>query len=332
MYYITITDASGAIATDSIYIGITHLNPNIAVSASYNPICIGDSLVLTGTGGISYIWSTTDTTNTIQVAPPSTQTYYVTGTDGICFNEDSIIIDVVPMPIVGITGDSILCFGNQVQITASGGGDYLWNNSSTNASISVSPTVSQYYFVTVSSPPCMVVDSFFVLVNPLPVAFAGYDTAITIGAEAPLHGSGGIYYEWTPSFDLSCSICPNPTATPNETTTYWLTVANEFGCIDEDNVVVEVFCGNVFFPNAFTPNGDINNGEFKVQGNCIKSIDIKIFNRWGDLLFETNNLENSWDGIYNGLLVPTDVYTYKYSCQFITGEHKSGSGSIIVFY
>ena len=84
------------------------------------------------------------------------------------------------------------------------------------------------------------------------------------------------------------------------------------GCLDTATVrvVVQTNTGDFFIPNAFTPNGDGKNDVFKAYGSSIREIDLKIFNQWGQLVFESQDAQKGWDGYYGGRLQAAGVYLY----------------------
>lgn len=88
----------------------------------------------------------------------------------------------------------------------------------------------------------------------------------------------------------------------------------------------------IYVPNSFTPNGDGLNDQFFVQGEAIQTFKMQVFNRWGDLVFESNDVNNGWDGKFNGNLVPQGAYVYKLSASSITGRRTTKEGTINVLF
>ncbi len=325
----TVTGTDGTCSNTASFQVVVNALPVIGIGGN-NSICEGTSTTLTATGGASYLWSTTEATPSITVSPAGTTTYTVTGSDGTCSNSASVTVTVNSVPSAVISGDTIICAGTSTLLSASGGSTYLWSNSATSAAVTVSPASDQTYTVTVSNGNCSDVASINVHVNPLPMVDAGNDTTIYLGNSANLNGSGGLIYAWSPPDGLSCTDCQNPTATPDETTLYTLTVTDANGCSNTDQVLVtvEYNCGDVFVPNAFSPNGDGFNDEFLVRGNCITSITFKVFDRWGEKVFETQTPGMGWNGDYNGDPLNGGVYSYYYTGTLITGEIITGKGNV----
>jgi gliding motility-associated-like protein len=88
----------------------------------------------------------------------------------------------------------------------------------------------------------------------------------------------------------------------------------------------------LYVPNSFTPNGDGLNDFFYVQGEAIQTFKIQVFNRWGDLILESNDVNTGWDGKFNGQLVPQGTYVYKLSASSVTGRRTTKEGTINVLF
>jgi len=100
---------------------------------------------------------------------------------------------------------------------------------------------------------------------------------------------------WWPSEGLSCDTCEQPLASPGETTVYHLAVIDDYGCVNEDSVTVRPYYP-VYVPSTFTPNGDGVNDVFFVGGLPQEGFHLQIFDRWGNLVFETKDQREPWLG------------------------------------
>ena len=121
-------------------------------------------------------------------------------------------------------------------------------------------------------------------------------------------------YAWTPSTGLNATNTASVRATPQDTTIYKVVVSKK-GCKEEKTIrinVDNVNCGepNIFVPNAFTPNNDGNNDILKVRGRWISKLQFVVYNRWGQEMFTTTDLNNGWNGVFKGNEVAPDVYNY----------------------
>lgn len=142
-----------------------------------------------------------------------------------------------------------------------------------------------------------------------------------------------LFYEWSPSGSLDVTNISNPIASPDETTLYNVMISNEEGCVTERDIeifVKDLECDYpfVFVPSAFSPNGDGENDEFLVRGVNIEEMNITVFNRWGQKVFETNDQSEGWQGTFKGELLAPDVYGYYLTVKCFNGEENFKKGNI----
>jgi gliding motility-associated-like protein len=154
---------------------------------------------------------------------------------------------------------------------------------------------------------------------------------ICISEAAELSSSGGANYAWSPPIGLSCVNCPNPSATPPTTTTYIIMVSSAKNCSATDTVTVFVKgeCPEIYVPTGFSPNGDNNNDVLYVFG-LMKDLHFVIYNRWGQIVFETSDKLIGWNGEHNGMLVQSGIYAYKFTATDPKGTIVKKSGNITV--
>ncbi|MAB48839.1 MAG: hypothetical protein CMC05_09430 [Flavobacteriaceae bacterium] len=199
-------------------------------------ICQGESVVLSASGGTTYLWNNGDTTATIEVSPTVTTTYTVTVFDDLGnSDDDSVTVTVNELPIAQAGNDQTICEGDVVTLTASGGDEYLWSTGETTAFISVAPTSDTAYTVEVTTNGCSSTDDVNVFVNPLPNITVSDDVIIMDGETTTLTVSGSNNYLWstgetTESIDV----------TPSVTTTYTVTSTSVNGCTSNREVTVTV--------------------------------------------------------------------------------------------
>jgi hypothetical protein len=220
-------------AIDTIHVevdgGITPV-----VTASLAEICTSQSTLLTASGGDTYLWNTGATTDTISVSPNVTTTYSVTVSDDFCSGSTDIQISVLP-DVVATSSPSVICNGESTVLTVSAGTSYIWSTGQTTQSITVSPTTTTSYYVTVTGDLCSDSTEVVVFVEDAPDADAGMDQTICWGESASLLASGGVNYYWS-----NYASDPGITVTPGQTTMYSVTVANAMGCEAVDFVTVNV--------------------------------------------------------------------------------------------
>lgn len=139
------------------------------------------------------------------------------------------------------------------------------------------------------------------------------DTTINFGDCVTLYGTQASYYSWSGPNGTICMGCDSITQCLNETTNFIITGYNSKNCKSYDTITVKVNsdCGEMFIPSAFSPNGDGMNDVLYVRGRCLKNFTLQIFNRWGELVFETSDKNVGWDGTQNGQPLNTAVFVYK---------------------
>ncbi len=232
-----------------------------------------------------------------------------------------------------VSGASSICEGSSTQLGASGGTAYSWQpttglNYSGIPNPIASPSVTTTYTVTVTNGPCSATKTVTVNVHPGPVTDVCCDTTISYGQSATLNASGGITYQWLPAYGLSCDNCPNPTATPNQTTTYTVSMATDSGCSVTEFITIDVNCGQVFIPTAFSPNNDGENDRLYVRGKCITQMDFVVFDRWGNKVFESESLNTGWDGTYKGQPMNTGTYVWYLKATLADGTTLDKKGNV----
>lgn len=192
---------------------------------------------------------------------------------------------------------------------------YSWSTGGSIGNV-LSNVASGNYAVTITDQNgCIVTENYTVPQINL-FSFDVFPSSATInpGESIQLNASGAIAYSWSPSASLNCSDCSNPIATPLENTMYVIVGENESGCVDTTIVYITIEEDEfLYIPNTFTPDGDEFNHTFQpIYSDAFDDLnyELTIFNRWGEVIFQTNNKNIGWDGSYNGVLQPNGVYTY----------------------
>ncbi len=226
---------------------------------------------------------------------------------------------IYPLPIADVNSGEI-CRGEDILLTATGGIIYNWQpagtiDDPTSAVVFASPETSTLYtvLVTDTNDCTSAAQSDVVVYQPAPSIEK--DTILRIGdsAFAGFNLGAGYTYEWTPNIELECSTCPGTIFTPLEDRIYTLTITDTLGCFSTDSYfyfeILEVATAGL--PDAFTPNGDGINDKVFVKGWGIESLQsFSIYNRWGEQIFQTNSIDEGWDGTYKGELQSPDSYAY----------------------
>ncbi|MDD4213542.1 MAG: PKD domain-containing protein [Bacteroidales bacterium] len=257
-YHVTLVVSSTDGCTDTVdKTVIVNPLPEITITTSDSTICKGDSAILTGSGGATYLWSTSDTSAVITIAPDLTTTYTVTVTSAEgCTNTASFTITVNSLPTAAInSSDSTICAGDSVTLTASGGVTYLWNTADTTAAIIVVPNTTTTYTVTVTSTEeCIDSANKTVTVNILPTAaITPASSSICTGDSVTLTASGGVTYLWNTA-DTATVI----TVVPDSTTTYKVTVLSAEGCEDSDTATITIDCASITGRTMYAGKANVN--------------------------------------------------------------------------
>ena len=314
-YTVTLTQAPGCVNTASVFVNV---KPFVSLDAGRDTtICLGDSIRLNPlSDGLVYKWSPTGTVSNPNIKQPwakptGTTRYSVFATIGGCQANDGFVVTTVPYPLAYAGRDTSICFGDQAQLRATGGEQYLWYpantlNNNTFQNPIATPYESTIYAVGVyenKGCPKPSYDTVLVTVVPPVKAFAGNDTAVVIGQPMQLLAFGGVQFKWTPSSFLNNPLIFNPIAKLNDDIEYVVKVSTKEGCFAYDTVKVKVYKTppEIFIPTAFTPNGDgLNDNLIPIPVGIVKIIYFKVYNRFGEMVFTTEEIGKGWNGVYKG--------------------------------
>jgi gliding motility-associated-like protein len=230
-----------------------------------------------------------------------------------CFDSITHQVTVHALPSAKITsaGPLNVCYGNSVTLSGPSTLKYLWNTG--DKSQSVTAKKSGIYALTVTdSFGCSSKDSVMITIWPAVVINAGKDTTISLGFNAMLHAIGGNTYNWSPSADLDNPNIPDPIARPMQNTTFIVTATDINGCEGSDSVTVFVIDDHkVDTYNTISPNGDGRNDTWVIDNlGTFKGATVTIYNRYGQILYQTDDYQNNWNGTLNGKDLPEGTYYY----------------------
>jgi len=276
----------------------------------------------------SYLSSTNDPTVTL-TGVDTGSVHLVVKTPAGCTGSDSAQIVVLPINFASLIPDMSFCPHDSMVLTPTGGISYQWMpamylSDDKAAQPVIKPITSQGYTVVATSQyGCKDTMYFAATVYP--------DAVINLVDSVRLY-PGETYqidpqtnctvFSWSPSGALSGKYISNPIASPEVSTNYVVTGITEHGCKTKDSILISVDEGAIIgLPNAFNPGGGVNN-EFKIIKRGIATLNyFRIFNRWGNLVFETKDINEGWNGEYKGVPQPVGVFVY-------TAEAVSKSGKI----
>ncbi|HMK03906.1 MAG TPA: gliding motility-associated C-terminal domain-containing protein, partial [Ferruginibacter sp.] len=305
-------------------------------------ICFGSSIIMlpqtnlqtdifkwTPAAGLNY-----DTAKNPIASPGDTTQYIMTARWGVCQRRDTVMVNVLHKPFVYAGKDTALCyrtnaFLNGTATNLSGTVNYSWsppdslNTPNAATTIARLDTTRQFKLTVTDNYGCnfSIVDSILVTMMPPLVVFAGTDTNAILGRPHQLLASGGTNYVWSPVGPLNSPFIANPLAILYKDTYFSVLVIDAIGCTDDDTVLIKVYEGPTYYiPNAFSPNGDGLNDIFRPVPVGIRSTDyFRLFNRYGELMFQTTKWLKGWDGTYKGRKALAGTYVW-----MIKGTDKNG--------
>jgi gliding motility-associated-like protein len=191
-------------------------------------------------------------------------------------------------------------------------------------------------FVILFNDSCIINDTAFVNIDQISVNAQAQPAIVKKGEQTVLNAVPETYssYNWYPSSMVEDSMnATTTTAIIEETTDFIVIAKNNKGCIATDTVrvtVQDLRCGqeNIFIPSAFTPNGDGKNDIWKIRTNVSTSFSVKIYNRWGEMVFESNDIEQGWDGNFHGKKSESGSYAYYLTVNCENQEQYFSKGNI----
>lgn len=347
--YFVQLDENGCIARDTVRVRVVSFVTLQAMPDT--TICLTDSARLrVNSDGLRFQWTPTATivSNPTDKNPfvrpgPGTTNYVVTARIGRCISTDDVNVTTIPYPIANAGPDLTLCFNTSGPINASiVGNRFVWSPTqglSDPASLNpvAAPRSTTRYILSAFDDlgcPKPGRDTVVVTILPEVIAFAGNDTSVVINQPLQFNAMGGEQYSWTPATNLNRTDVFNPVGvyTGNfDSITYYVTVADANNCTDVDSIRVKVFRTNpqVFVPSAFTPNGDGRNDIFRPLAVGFTKLDyFRVYNRWGQLVFETQTNERGWDGRINGQQQGSNTYVWVVKGTDYTGKVVTAKGTV----
>jgi len=349
-YSDTLTDANGCQYIDA---GIIVSQPGAIglLSDSITLVsCAGDSngaisfVDTGGTPGYSYVWSQGSTSDPLIGIPVGSYTVTVTDANS-CTTTATFTVGVNNPITYNATKSNVLCTPLQngsISLFVSGGSpsyQYQWSNGATTSIVTNLPVGIDS--VTVTDSRGCTVDTGFVIANDSAFTITGVPDTVTInqgdviqlGLEVKNNGAGNPSYTWTPSLGLSCSDCQAPQASPFTTIDYVVNGVTDSGCTSSTQIYITVIPQHQFYvPNAFTPNNDGVNDYWEAFGNkkTWLYVNAEVYDRWGEKIFESNDINFQWDGKYRGQYVTPGEYVYIFKVVFIDDYSVTNKGTITV--
>ena len=327
--YVTVTETTpaGCTVVDSVKVQVdSAFNFSLGEDTAF---CTGGSYTLTAPANFeSYLWNTGATTPTITVSQAGTYSVVINTISGCQFT-DTIKIARNPLPFLTFGKDRVICEGD-VAILAPNDtfSSYLWLNDSSTSRTFEATRTGNYRLRVTNKFGCISEDEVIVRVKPNLDIDLGPDTTICVDTGFTLSvPSGFAFYRWDDGSTL-------PSRFIDTSGVYNVTVTNEFGCSDSDTIKVTInYSTPPFIPDAFSPNQDFVNETWFVKG-LVPSNDlfvVQIFNRWGEMLFESQDVNFNWDGTYKTKPAPEGAYVYRIHTRDCRGFEREYEGQFILF-
>lgn len=340
-YQVIGTNANGC--ADTTYSELVVIPIESIIETSQIDLCVYDvCTILEGTGVNQLSWYSENgqfISNELSIEVcPTTSTYYIaTTSDPGCYWPDSVFVNVVPIPDVNAGDDIEICPGIETTLTATGAYSYVWTTENGDVLEGNNPTTSFYSNQTLfiegfTAEGCSWNDTIQVSVYPQPEAYfeASTDSSTAIGSNVDFTdmSTGATCWSWDFGlYGIPSGETQNASVSYSEAGVFEveLTVCNDYGCYDTYSMLIDVDHEFAFYvPNTFSPNGDGTNDVFFVDGIGIDTdrFNLKIYDRWGELIYEMNSPEEVWtgnhlkggeyyvqDGVYNWIMILRDEAT-----------------------
>ena len=349
-YTVTASRAGCRDSAQSITINVqpgpsVNIGPDVTMcygdTLTMHPVIIPDtfaSYTYSWTPGNAFNFPTAK--NPVFTASDTTTIKLTVKTPAGCIGDDERVINVVPNNFVTISADTALCPGYSAQLHVSGGDSYLWtpsiylSNDTIPDPVATPPSTTIYtVYARNNSFGCRDTQQVMVTIHPHAVISLPDTVTIYPGDSYQINPGGNcLYFQWFPPAGLSVANIANPVAAPVVSTRYHVTATTEEGCVTSDSMDVRVELESLIdMPNAFSP-GSAPNAIFKPVhlGNVTMKY-LRVFNRWGQKVFESNNINEGWDGTFGGKPQEMGVYIYMVEAQLPSGKifQKQGNLTLI---
>lgn len=276
-------------------------------------MCLGSTITLEADANVNFYWSSntsgTDTLSLdtlLQISPITSTTYFLHGIQA----KDSITVLVLPIPAPNLGADDSICAGSNIILDAGIPGlTYFWSTGQRTQTISVA--AAGIYWVRVDNGACAGWDSIQVTILPNPHVELGPNRIFCpyLDIFEELKANTGIAWFWLPTSDTTKNV------RVKQAGLYSVLAVQANGCTSSDSILVAEICPvSLYLPSGFTPNGDGSNDYFVPVGIQVESYKLRVFDRWGRMMFESDNQNLGWDGKLKNEYAPLGVYIWV--CEF----------------
>jgi gliding motility-associated-like protein len=357
-YVLTVATPHNCLGSDSVKVRTLRV-PTVDISEDFVAFCTHNryhmQVTMFPNNITNFNWTPATYLNNASVKEPVyysddvNLTHYVltVTTSDNCKASDTIDIQTFTVPIANIlTDDTIVCLKDSMKLMldiqpADSASTYSYNWVPTRGVSD--PTAMEPMFllqttewiplhVDVTTPMgCKANDDALIKTSAPVHITATKSTIIPYGNSIHLNADGAYYYTWIPTLYLDNGNIKDPIATPNEPTVYTVyAMADDGICRDTATIFVDIdYNMTEFIPSAFTPNGDGKNDVFKVFNMKFQRLlEFRVYNRWGEKLFETIDQSQGWDGNYKGQACDAGVYNYVIRVARPDGTQKLYTGDV----
>jgi gliding motility-associated-like protein len=321
--------------------------PDLILDVNNATICVGQTTTLNANGAATYVWLNGPSTASYVVSPTVTAIYTVTGSSGNCSKDTSAQVIVNSLPVApSVSVNSAICQGGTINLSGNGvAGSYVWLGPNSYTASGITATIlpaqlsnaGSYTLAITDANGCVNRSTISVSIGPSPIATVSSQTTC-VGKPLILESAGGSSYSWNGPSGFSSSSATVTIAESSSTMsgTYSVTVTNTSGCVSTNTlaVLIEKCACEVFVPEGFSPNADGAHDQFIISCIDEHKVKIEIFNRWGNLVYKSNDYQNNWDGKSNaGFFVIGEELpagTYYYIIQ-VSDEEKARTGFVTLW-
>ncbi|RYZ48924.1 MAG: gliding motility-associated C-terminal domain-containing protein, partial [Sphingobacteriales bacterium] len=266
-------------------------------------------------------------------------TYYIRGVyaaSGCVTAIQPVVVTINTPPTITISGAALVCKGEAVTLTANSPGNTItWQNMSGGNSVIVYPqTTTTYTAVATNAAGCTATATVQVQVRSFDVTLTASTNPIMPGTTLTLTSGASSAFTvvgWKPASAFMAQTAISQSFIMKDSSQTFAVIGRSAdGCLDTASLRVELEPGDkdFFVPNAFTPNNDGKNDLFKLFGSSIKTVELRVFNQWGELVYETKDKTKGWDGTFKGKAQPVGVYPYGVKVTFLDGTTVTKRGTV----
>lgn len=341
-------EKNGCVSTASILIKVVPI-PKLSLNSSGNKICSGNSVSLTASGAENYSWTPSSglsalVGNSVIASPASTNSYTLWGINQTgtlqCLNTATFIIEVIPNTAATVSNSVSICKGDKAELFATGGNEIIWTpalglNKTEGSYVIAKPDENTTYTVTTSNNgACKSFTTVAVQVNPLPTLTTSCDANLNINEPIFINAMSNGEINWISGEGILCNTCARTQIFPKTNNCYLAMAKNKFGCSVLEELCITINDDfDIYVPNTFTPNGDGLNDSFYpiISAAHCKSYSFDIFDRWGELIYHSNDqTQTQWNGEYRNEPSTDGTYVWKLTLTSSRGKAYQKVGYVTI--